>query len=178
VTPRRVRLAFLGDEVYRLLEAGDLTEASRRAGIDLPGQFVTSESWLWPIFRAKIAADASSEPVLVRAIVDNDTGVVVGHGGFHAAPDAQGMVEVGYTVLEAHRRRGFATSTVSLLLREAASLGARVVRASVSPENAGSLAVVRSLGFAEVGRHWDDEDGLELVFERSPEATNAPPPSR
>jgi RimJ/RimL family protein N-acetyltransferase len=175
VTSRRVRLAFLGDEVYRLLEAGDLVQASRKAGIDLPGQFVTSESWLWPVFRAKIAADASAEPVLVRAIVDDDSEVVVGHAGFHAPPDARGMVEVGYTVLEAHRRRGYATSAVSLLLREAASLGARVVRASVSPENAGSLAVVRALGFAQVGRQWDDEDGLELVFERSPDSNGAPP---
>jgi ribosomal-protein-alanine N-acetyltransferase len=178
VTTRRVRLAFLGDEVYGLLLAGELAEASRRSGIELPEAFVTTESWLWPVFRAKVAADPSAEPFVVRAIVDLDTNAVVGHAGFHGPPDARGMVEVGYTVLEAHRRRGFATAALAVLVREAASRGATVVRASVSPDNDGSLAVVRRLGFVEVGRQWDDEDGLELVFERVPQTPALVPPSR
>ena len=36
--------------------------------------------------------------------------------------------------------------------------------ASIGPENAPSLALARKLGFAEVGRHWDDQDGDELEF--------------
>ena len=39
--------------------------------------------------------------------------------------------------------------------------------ASVGPGNEPSLAIVRRLGFVEVGRHWDDEDGEELEFELS-----------
>ena len=39
--------------------------------------------------------------------------------------------------------------------------------ASVSPGNAPSLTVVRKLGFVQTGEQWDEEDGLELVFERS-----------
>lgn len=130
------------------------------------------------MFRAKIAADPSAEPFVVRAIVDDETGVVVGHAGFHAAPDARGMVEIGYTVLEEHRRRGYATAAVSVLLHEAATQGATVVRASVSPGNDGSLAVVRRAGFIHVGQQWDDEDGLELVFERDAPTGNGAPPSR
>jgi L-amino acid N-acyltransferase YncA len=42
----------------------------------------------------------------------------------------------------------------------------RTVRASVSPGNVASLALVRSLGFRQVGEQWDEIDGLELVFER------------
>ena len=37
--------------------------------------------------------------------------------------------------------------------------------ASVAPTNEPSLAIVRGLGFVDTGRHWDDEDGLELEFE-------------
>lgn len=161
-----------------MLQRCELADASRLSGVDLPRAFVTSESWLWPVFRAKIAADPSAEPFLVRAIVDSETNAVVGHAGFHASPDARGMVEIGYTVLETHRRRGFATAAVDWLLREAGSLGATVVRASVSPDNAGSLAVVRGLGFVPVGEHWDDEDGLELIWERSPRDACGAPPSR
>lgn len=41
-----------------------------------------------------------------------------------------------------------------------------MIRASISPDNAASLAVIRPFGFERVGEQWDDEDGLELVFER------------
>jgi RimJ/RimL family protein N-acetyltransferase len=37
--------------------------------------------------------------------------------------------------------------------------------ASTSPGNEPSLAVIRKLGFTQTGEAWDDEDGLELVFE-------------
>jgi RimJ/RimL family protein N-acetyltransferase len=41
-----------------------------------------------------------------------------------------------------------------------------VVRASISPDNAGSLATIAGLGFTKAGEQWDPEDGLELVFLR------------
>jgi ribosomal-protein-alanine N-acetyltransferase len=39
------------------------------------------------------------------------------------------------------------------------------VRASVSPDNAVSRGLVLAHGFVEVGDQWDDEDGLEIVYE-------------
>jgi L-amino acid N-acyltransferase YncA len=43
--------------------------------------------------------------------------------------------------------------------------------ASVSPDNAPSLAIVHKLGFVQTGDQWDEEDGLELVFELSRRTT-------
>jgi ribosomal-protein-alanine N-acetyltransferase len=53
------------------------------------------------------------------------------------------------------------------LLRRAARQEPRVrtVRASISPDNAASLATIAGFGFVRVGEQWDDEDGLELLFE-------------
>jgi [ribosomal protein S5]-alanine N-acetyltransferase len=53
---------------------------------------------------------------------------------------------------------------VLALLEHARGQGVHRFVASVAPENEPSLAIVRRLGFAEVGRHWDDEDGEELEF--------------
>ena len=93
---------------------------------------------------------------------------VVGHAGFHDPPNEAGMVEVGYRVVPEHRRQGYGRAALAeLLAYAAASPEVGTVRASISPGNVASLALARSLGFRHIGEQWDDEDGLELVFERA-----------
>jgi RimJ/RimL family protein N-acetyltransferase len=97
-------------------------------------------------------------------------GEMVGHIGYHGPPgvnarNADGAVEVGYTVFPEHRRQGIAGEAVRGLLGWTREHGVERVIASVRPDNDPSLALVRRLGFVEVGRHWDDEDGEELEFE-------------
>ena len=76
------------------------------------------------------------------------------------------MVEVGYSIDTAERRRGYARAALRwMLARAATEPGVRVVRASVSPDNAVSRGLVLAHGFVEVGDQWDDEDGLEIVYE-------------
>jgi L-amino acid N-acyltransferase YncA len=60
---------------------------------------------------------------------------------------------------------------VRALIAAAEAQGIGRFIASVGPENEPSLAIVRRLGFVEVGRHWDDEDGEELEFELISDAT-------
>jgi RimJ/RimL family protein N-acetyltransferase len=100
--------------------------------------------------------------------VVDDQRRVVGHAGFHGPPDKHGMVEVGYTVVPEQRGRGHGAAALRALLERATEdERIRTVRATVSPDNAPSLQIVRRAGFLQVGEQWDDEDGLELVFERS-----------
>lgn len=44
--------------------------------------------------------------------------------------------------------------------------GVRVFRASIAPDNVASRAMLQQLGFVHVGEQLDEDDGLELVFER------------
>jgi L-amino acid N-acyltransferase YncA len=39
------------------------------------------------------------------------------------------------------------------------------VRATISPDNAASCQLASQYGFSEVGEEWDDEDGLEVIYE-------------
>ena len=41
----------------------------------------------------------------------------------------------------------------------------KTVRATISPDNAASLALIGSYPFVENGEQWDDEDGREIIFE-------------
>ena len=54
----------------------------------------------------------------------------------------------------------------ALLDRAAREPTVRVVRASVSPDNAPSLGLIGQYGFERVGEQWDEEDGLEIIYER------------
>lgn len=114
----------------------------------------------------QLAREPTQEPWLLRAIVLRDSAIAVGYVNFHAPPDDRGMVEIGYQVLPAHRRRGYATEAAQGMWSWAARHDARVLRASVAPDNVPSLAIMRHAGFVAVGRQIDEIDGLELVFEK------------
>lgn len=146
---------------------GDLDAASGMAGVTLTEYFVTDRArWLWRFRLGQIDADPGHARWMARLAVVGDEGLVVGHGGFHGPPDEVGMVEIGYAIDPSFRRRGYARSTlIELLRRAAAETAVTTVRATISPDNVASLATISGFGFAQVGEQWDEEDGLELIFE-------------
>jgi ribosomal-protein-alanine N-acetyltransferase len=164
-----VRFVTLSPATLAALLNKDLPAASAEAGIDLTDYFVTDRAlWLWRYRLNQIVADPGSARWIVRAAVTGPDGVVVGHAGYHGPPDGNGMVEVGYSVDPVHRRRGYARAMLRELLRRATEEpDVRTVRASISPDNVASLATIKGFGFVKVGEQWDDEDGLEHVYEVS-----------
>jgi len=166
-TENPVRFVELSGAAMAALLDGNLAEASREAGVALTPYFLTDGALrLWRLRVSQIASDPGSARWVARAVIAGPEGVVVGHAGFHGPPDETGMVEVGYSVDPAYRRRGYATAMLRELLRRAAAEpGVSTVRATISPGNAASLATISGFGFAEVGEQWDEEDGRELIFE-------------
>jgi [ribosomal protein S5]-alanine N-acetyltransferase len=175
---RMVRFVRLPAAALAALVDGDLAQASAAAGVALTEYFVTPDAVrLWRMRLDQIGADPESGRWIARAAVAEPEGVVVGHAGFHGPPDSAGMVEVAYSVDPAHRRRGYATAMLRELLRRAADEpGVTTVRATISPDNAGSLATVAGFGFVRNGEQWDEEDGLELIFDRPARRPGAAPP--
>lgn len=162
----RLRLVRLSVEAMEALVADDLVSASAAVGVSLT-PYLVEASWLWRIRLAQVAENPRSLDWIARAAVDVGTERVVGHVGFHGPPDERGMVEVAYSVDPAVRRRGYGTAMLDAALRWAADVpDVSLVRASISPGNEASLATLRPFGFQRVGEQWDEEDGLELLFER------------
>ncbi|MGI5166191.1 GNAT family N-acetyltransferase [Spirillospora sp. CA-253888] len=161
-----LRLVELSPAALTALLADDLAEASRIAGVRLTGFFATADAkGVWKRRLDQIAADPEDARWIARAGVTAD-GTVVGHAGFHTRPDGEGRVEVAYAVDPAHRRQGHARAMLrALLARAEDEPEVRVVRAAISPDNAGSLATIAGHGFEEIGEQWDEEDGRELLFE-------------
>ena len=73
---------------------------------------------------------------------------LVGVAGFAGAPGADGLVEVGYSILPLYRRRGLASEALSALVTHAFSQPAvRVVAAETYPSLAASIGVLLKNGF-------------------------------
>jgi len=113
-----------------------------------------------------MAGEKRIAPWRARAITLLQSSLMIGHAGFHGPPDDEGTIEIGYTVFPPYRGNGYATEAARRLLAFAKELGAKTFRACVSPSNAPSLAIVRTLGLVKTGERMDDVDGLESVFER------------
>ena len=164
---KRVRIIQLSEAALRALADGDLAAANRASSVVLTPYFVDPEGrGLWRLRSTQIAVDPSSAAWITGVVWDIDLHLAVGRAGFHGPPDAVGMVEVGYAVDPAFRRQGYARAALEAMLERARRDPAvRVVRASIRPDNLPSRRLVSGYGFVEVGEQWDDEDGLETVFE-------------
>lgn len=169
-SPRLVLPHLSLADMERLL-AGEVEAVARRLGADL------SEEWrraIEPLLRIRVPQlrpEPELAPWILRAILlaDGQTGTArpaIGFINFHDAPRDRGWVEVGYAIGPAWRRRGYATEAVRALLGWAYAHGVGRFRASISPDNEPSMALVARLGFAWTGEQWDPDDGYELVYER------------
>jgi RimJ/RimL family protein N-acetyltransferase len=112
-------------------------------------------------------ADPSTTPWLLHLIVIRETRQMAGYVTFHGPPGDENWVEIGYEIEPAFRRRGFALEAACAMFSWAAEQGVKRFRASVSPDNEPSLALIRKMGFSRRGEQWDEVDGLEYVFEAS-----------
>ena len=166
-TPR-FELVSMSLTFMRLLRAGDFEAASREMGVAVPPDLRDGLIDFLDYRIPALEADPGIQPWIGRVIVAtaaDGSRNGIGTIGFHGPPDEQGRVEIGYSVQPSWRRQGVATECVSALLAWARSRGISRFRASVAPENVPSLAIIRRLGFREVGSQIDEIDGLELVFD-------------
>ena len=90
----------------------------------------------------------------------------IGHVNFHGPPDDRGVPEIGYSLLPEFRGSGYAIEAVRAMFDWARrEHGVQRFRASVAPDNERSQHLIDKLGFVRIGEQWDEEDGLEWVFE-------------
>ncbi|MFJ6850950.1 GNAT family N-acetyltransferase [Streptomyces sp. NPDC091271] len=173
--PRRVRFVELSAKALRALADGDLAGGSAEAGVALDQHFVGDRArWIFRHRAGQLAEDPSAAPWITRAAVAEPDGVVVGDAGFHGPPDADGMVEVGFTVVPGYRHQGYARAMLrALLVRAAAEPEVRTVRARVGADNKASLATIAGFGFTRVGEEGNESDGPAIVFEIPADAIRA-----
>ena len=162
-----VRIVRLTPPAIAALAAGDLATANAHSPVPLTPWHVSEGCVGTWRFRTKQAVETPEDlPWITGILWDDEEQAAVGQSGFHGAPDAAGMVEVGYGVDPAYRRRGYARAALELAIEHARSEPTvRTLRATISPDNEASLGLIAQYPFVRNGEQWDEEDGLELIFE-------------
>jgi [ribosomal protein S5]-alanine N-acetyltransferase len=161
-----LRLEPLLPPTLQALLAGDLERASMLQGVEFSEAFLEArDEFFLRIQLQRMTTNPDGRGWCARVMLGRTDGAVVGHCGFHGPPEDVGRAEIGYTVLAAHRDRGYATEAARALIDYAATNKVATVFATVAPGNAASLRVVEKLGFTQTGIQMDEIDGEELVFE-------------
>ncbi len=163
----------MGPDLLEALLADDRAQAAQIGGFQIPDDLILSTRTLQMRLR-QIRANPEVQPWLLRAIVVKESGAMCGRIGFHTEPGPEYLrdlasdgVELGYSIGEPFRRWGYAKEAALTLMRWAFEVHQqRCFILSISPDNTASLAMARSMGFREISSHIDEEDGLELIFER------------
>lgn len=162
-----VQIVQLDAAALHALADGDQPAAERTSPVPLSPYLAGPDCRrVWKIRAAQVVEDPASGGWITGVVWDPDRQLAVGRAGFHGPPDAEGMVEVGYSIDPQYRRQGYARAALrSLLARAAADPGVHTFRATISPDNTASRDLVLGHGLVEVGEQMDDEDGLEIVYE-------------
>ncbi|MFZ5919400.1 MAG: GNAT family N-acetyltransferase [Chloroflexota bacterium] len=169
----RLELVSMGPTLLEALLAGDHASAAQIGGFQILNGFILRKRTLQMRLR-QIQANPKVQPWLLRAMVIRQSRMMCGYIGFHSEPGPEDLrdvaadgVELGYAVGESFRRQGFAKEAALGLMRWAFEYhGQRCFILSIAPDNEASWAMAQSMGFREVGSHMDQEDGIELYFER------------
>ena len=179
LTPRLALIALPGPVIEDVIRSG--RQAFREhVGVDYPPEWPSESRHVLQLRRDQIRA-GDDHRWLIRAAVTRSRPAMVGRVGFHAPPDPDGVVEIGYEIDASHRRQGFGLECATHLIQSAEQLGCvSAVRASIAPDNQPSLRMAERLGFRHIGEQIDEIDGLEFVFERKAPSghDNRPPQAR
>ncbi len=73
--------------------------------------------------------------------------IAIGGIGFHGGPDEAGMVEIGYNIIPAYERQGYATEMARRVIEWAFHTpGIQVITAQCLDDNIGSIRVLEKVG--------------------------------
>jgi len=122
-----------------------------------------------PDFPQQLESATDSDPwkfgFSILHTIDN---VVIGMCGFAGPPDAEGTVEIAYSIAPAYQGKGYATEAAMALVEFASNSGiVRTVRAHTLAELNVSTGVLERCDFKKIGEIVDAESNLVWRWERN-----------
>lgn len=139
-------------------QAGDLADVGALLNAAIPAGWPSEgvREWQLPEQIARLNREPDQLPWLGRLILLRRPRALIGGINLKGAPDARGRVEIGYEIVEAFRRKGYASEAVEALCQWCfAQPQVTAVYARTQAGNAISQHMLQRLGFArrEIEQH-------------------------
>lgn len=169
LTTRRLVLVAATPDLIRA-ELHDRARLRELLGAEVPSAWPPplndeeSMTWVARLLEADPGAVGWALWYFLRADPPGGARTAIGTGGFKGRPTADGTAEVGYSVVEAYQRQGYASEAVEALVGWAfAHPQVQRVVAHTLPELLPSIRLLEKCGFRFVGP--GTEEGA-ILFER------------
>lgn len=157
-------LEHINAELESLNQLGRLLEADIPSGWP-PGEY---DRGAQEFFRGKMIEGGEASAgwygwYAIRSSEDKSKRTVVAAAGFYGPPTETGEVEIGYSVVDAFKNKGYATEIVeSLVIIAFSNPDVKRILARATPHNPASQSVLKKAGFNQSALV--DEEG-NLIFE-------------
>ena len=116
----------------------------------------------------RVKKDPNFADIGIILAVEKVSKQVIGSAGFHDFPDQNGMIEIGFGIVPEKQNNGFGKELLFGMWDWVCKKPeVKTLRYTVSPTNEPSMRIIKKIGFTKVGEQIDEEDGLELIFEKS-----------
>jgi len=116
----------------------------------------------WPEFPEAFSPGFTEAPApwSPYLFLDRTQPRLIGNGGYVGAPDAEGVVEIGYEIGPEHQNAGYATEAAGAMVAAAFMAGAGAVIAHSLAETNASNAVMQKLGMRFDGEL--EQEGMKI----------------
>ncbi len=149
-----------------------MTDLAMHNRKDLARQLCASipESWpvppeALPFFFETMKANPDHAGWLNYLVVHKQDSMVMGDIGFLGAPDNDGTIEIGYSVVPEYREKGYAAQMLNYMVGWAFEHHqVKKIIAQTLVENEASINLLRNAGFTVVNQV-ETEEGLQSSFE-------------
>lgn len=109
-----------------------------------------------PILKDKLSTKPIPDGFEAWLFVDKLDHSIIGDGGFKGPPDENGVLDIGYGIIESRRRQGFAFEAVTALVKWGLSHNnVKAITADCLKNNIPSINLLKKLGMVEIRQ--DDE---------------------
>lgn len=148
-----------GKEILKkALEGNGLLE--KHLNISVPANWTEFGKGIFEFALNKIITDESEDGWWTYFPILKEGNVLIGTGGYKGKPSEKGVVEIGYEISPAYRKRGLATEFAEALIIQAYSNSeVKIIIAHTLAEGNASGKILMKLGFTNTGEFNDPDDG-------------------
>ena len=165
IASSRLRLIALDAELARL-QLDDRLEFFKRLGVEIEPSWPPELMDKTALHRAadRLAETPQDQGWHIWVYVSPVLNRLVGCAGYQGSPDANGSVEIGYSMLQSYREQGLATEGVMALLEWAYGHDSvKTITAVTHADRDASHRVLEKAGFQLLNTRYDEAQGCDVV---------------